>query len=290
MSKKKIIIGVLMAAIFVMMAFVPVTDNFSSGAFDKSTVAASHSTPLNKYPTRHVPGSLTLDKYHGNVNVMEKKMNINMVFSVNYSSAKQVIIEKGHFGTVTVFSSGSRIYLNMSIIRQNNAHVPGDCVGTYYKYPQNHEAVLVVMKIPVIETSDFTKARIVAFFGEVVSTAIGDAVGDASAAAAAGALAAFGAVAAALAVDFVAVYLYALANHDPTFYFDTGTSWGTAWYNFYQVGVYGEEGAFTGTAQSHSSGIYVPLAIAGGNGASYNSILAMFPHSSVWNPFDEPLW
>ena len=87
MSKKKIIIGVLMAAIFVMMAFVPVTDNFSSGAFDKSTVAASHSTPLNKYPTRHVPGSLTLDKYHGNVNVMERKMNINMVFSVNRQSS-----------------------------------------------------------------------------------------------------------------------------------------------------------------------------------------------------------
>ena len=37
-------------------------------------------------------------------------------------------------------------------------------------YPQNHEAVLVVMKIPVIETSDFTTARIVAFFGEAVST------------------------------------------------------------------------------------------------------------------------
>ncbi|EQB73393.1 MAG: hypothetical protein AMDU4_FER2C00073G0039 [Ferroplasma sp. Type II] len=33
MSKKKIIIGVLMAAIFVMMAFVPVTDNFSSECF-----------------------------------------------------------------------------------------------------------------------------------------------------------------------------------------------------------------------------------------------------------------
>ena len=173
-------------------------------------------------------------------------MFLLLVFSVNRSSAKQVIIEKGRFGTVTVFSSGSKIYLNMSIIRQNNAHVPGDCVGTYYKYPQNHEAVLVVMKIPVTETSDFTTAKIVAFFGEVVSTGIGDAVGDASAAAAAGASAAFVAVlAAALAVDFVAVYLYALANHDPTFYFDTRASWGTAWYNFYQVGVYGEEGTFT---------------------------------------------
>jgi hypothetical protein len=291
MNRKKVIIGVLMAAIFIMMAFVPVANNSSSGAYDKYAVAPS--IAFNNHANRNVSNLLRLDKYRGNVNVMDRKINMYMAFQLNgrHTERNQTIIERGRFGTITVISLGNMIYMNMTILHQNSTHsIPGDCIGTYYKYPDHHESVLFVMKIPVVETSDFTAAKMIAFFGGVFSDETGSILSRIPWEDVAAAAGAFAAVGAALAVDYIALDTYATASHDATVYFDTGASWGTEWYNSYEIGVYGEEGAFTGTAQSHSSGIYIPLAEAGGKGPSYNSLFAMDPHSSVWNPFDEPPW
>lgn len=68
-------------------------------------------------------------------------------------------------------------------------------------------------------------------------------------------------------------------NHDPTVYFD--------------IGVNGEEGGFTGSANAYSSGTFIPVALAGGHNYSPESwqFFAEFdPHNSVWNPLEEPSW
>jgi len=289
MNKKKVIMGVLVAAIFVMVSFVPVANATITGQ-SANTVALNisaqpHASNLNGKQVNVV-------KYNDTINMLSNRIYMNMVFSTNNTGNNQHITENGKFGNVSVFESGNRIYLNMTIIPTNKINkIPGDCANTYYKFPKNYEAALYVTKLPVI--SGASDATIIAVFGAVVSGEVGSlegAVYSGSVVAGATISGFLVPIVAALAVDYVALDVYASENHDPTVYFDLGGSWGTQWYNFYEVGVYGEEGAFTGTADSGSSGIYIPLSIAFGRPVGYSPLSGFAPHIGVWNPNEEPPW
>ncbi|QRF75544.1 hypothetical protein Thermo_01047 [Thermoplasmatales archaeon] len=92
-------------------------------------------------------------------------------------------------------------------------------------------------------------------------------------------------LAAALLADCAFFYGYALYHNSPTMYIDVGGSWGTQWYNLYQLGAYGKEGVFSGNFNSNS-GTFYHVCIAGVGGLE--AISAMNPHSGVWNPNAEP--
>jgi len=291
MNKKKLIIGVLIAAIFVMVSFAPVT-NATNNTDQRVNVVTSdisaqpHASNLNGK-------QINVVKYNDSVNMLSNRIYMNMAFSVtNNTGNNQHITEHGKFGNVSVFELGNRIYLNMTIIPNNKINkVPGDCSNIYYKFPKNHEAALYVTKLPVI--SGASDATIIAVFGEVVSGEVGSLEGAVYYGSAAASIVLPGLLApivAALALDYIAIDAYASENHDPTVYFDLGASWGTKWYNFYDVGIYGEEGAFTGTADSGSSGIYIPVSIAFGDSAKYPPLSGYAPHTGVWNPNEEPPW
>lgn len=292
MNKKKLIIGVLIAAIFVMVSFAPVTNATNNTNSSVNTVTSDISAQPHTSNLKNK--RINVVQYNDSVNMINNLIYMNMVFSVtNNTGNNQHITEHGKFGNVSVFESGNRIYLNMTIIPNNKINkVPGDCSNIYYKFPKNHEAALYVTKLPVI--SGASDATIIAVFGAVVSGEVGSLGGVLSSAGgvyAAGVLGAIIApVVAALALDYIAIDIYASENHDPTVYFDLGASWGTKWYNFYDVGVYGEEGAFTGTADSGSSGVYIPVSIAFGDSADYPPLSGYAPHTGVWNPNEEPPW
>lgn len=90
---------------------------------------------------------------------------------------------------------------------------------------------------------------------------------------------------AALLADYAFLYGYALYHNSTTMYIDVEGSWGTQWYNFYQLGAYGEEGVFSGNFNSNS-GTFYPVCIAGVS--DLETISAMNPHSGVWNPMPSP--
>ncbi len=288
---RKIIMGVIMISIFLMVSFVPLSDNVShNNAINKNLPQVSS----NKNVIKSTFNPLKLDRYNYSLNKTNNILHINILFNLNNNMVKnQSIIKSGNFGEVNVFSSGNNIYMNITIIPNNNAgKVPLGCSNVYYKFPKNYAAVLSVTKIPIITTTDITE--IMAVFGEVVATGVSVTVSSAPAYAEASiASTVVPVVVAVLAANYVAMDVYAYENHDPTVYFDIGASWGTQWWNFYSIGVYGEEGAFTGSANSHSSGTFIPVAIAGGRNYSPTSpefYEEYFPHNSVWNPYQEPPW
>ena len=219
---------------------------------------------------------------------------MNFIFTYSGKPMKsQHIIKKNSYGIVSVYSIGDTIYMNLTVERTKDTKgAPGDCVGTYYKFPKNHEAALSVVKIPAL-SSDASPADIIAVFGEAVlvgsSTVLG-AISDFLAALADSALTPIIAV---LAADYVALNVYAYTQHDPIVYFELCISWDTQWWHFYDIGAYGEEGAFIASADSHSSGLFVPVALARSHNYSPKSwkFFAQYsPHNSVWNPFQEPPW
>jgi hypothetical protein len=282
---KNVVISALVVIIFIALACMPAVDNTHmpnkpqeiglKGKQDKNLLTAEG-----------------YSHYFRN-NVLE--MNFTFHYSGNLLSAQHVV-KKGDYGTVSVYSHGNTIYMDLTVrIAKNIKGVAGDCSGTYYKFPKNHEAALEVVKIP--EIFGVSPADIIAVFGAAVATGIGgleSAVEGASyiAYAAVGAEIA-DTIGVVLAADYLALSAYAHSQNDPTVYFDIGVSWGTKWWNFEEIGMYGEEGAFTGSADSHSSGLFVPVALAGGHNYSPKSwkFFAQYsPHNSVWNPFQEPPW
>jgi hypothetical protein len=292
MNKKKLIIGILISAIFVMVSFAPVANATNNTNQSVNTVTSDIS--VQPHASNLISKQINVVKYNDSINMLSNHIYMNMVFSVtNNTGNNQHITENGKFGNVSVFASGNRIYLNMTIIPSNKINkVPGDCGNIYYKFPKNHKAALSVTKLPVI--SGASDATIIAVFGAVISSGVGS-LGGVLSSADVFAAGVFGSiivpVVAALAVDYVALDIYASEHHDPTVYFDLGASWGTQWYNFYDVGVYGEEGAFTGTADSGSSGLYIPIVVDGPGSLSLKTItLSHLPHTGVWNPYEEPPW
>ena len=87
-----------------------------------------------------------------------------------------------------------------------------------------------------------------------------------------------------LIADLGALYAYATLKHVATIYFEEGFSYGTQWYNFYNIGAYGEEGTYNAYYES-SNGIYTPLITSFG---LYTT--AMIPHTGAWNPNAQPPW
>lgn len=98
-------------------------------------------------------------------------------------------------------------------------------------------------------------------------------------------------VAGALAIDFIALYAIAQLDHEPSFYVEFGMSWSTGWLGLFTYpgnnGVYGEEGVYSGNADT-TDGTYLPFLAVGGNGLSIP--FAEFPHVGPWNTFEEPPW
>ncbi|EQD50883.1 hypothetical protein B1A_13303, partial [mine drainage metagenome] len=84
--------------------------------------------------------------------------------------------------------------------------------------------------------------------------------------------------------EFGYLVAYALYNHYPTVYLDLGASWGTQWWNFYQIGFYGEGGVYTGNIyQDGYPYYYDPL-------QSTYGFNAMAIHYSNFNPYAQPPW
>ncbi|WMT51034.1 MAG: hypothetical protein RE471_08650 [Ferroplasma sp.] len=278
MNKRRIIIGVFVAVMFIMLALVPAADNMH----------VSNKAQIGDLTTGQNQSLIKTENYTYHFGRQEINMNLTFIYSGNYMQS-QHIVKTGNYGIVSVYSNGNRIYLNLTVKRTKDfKEVSGDCIGTYYKFPKNHEAVLSVIKIPALSPGT-SPADIVAVFGEAVIAGSSNLLGAISDFLAALADSALVPVIAVLAADYVALNIYADTQHDPTVYFDLGVSWDTQWWHFYDIGAYGEEGAFTGSPDSHSSGVYVPLAIGGGKFGK-NPLFAMAPHKSVWNPFEEPPW
>lgn len=278
MNRNKVIIGVFVAVIFIMLALVPAVDNMH----------ASNKIQITDLTSSRNKSLIKTEGYTSHFDRKEINMNLTFLYSGNYMQS-QHIVKKGNYGVVSVYSNGNHIYLNLTVKPTRSfTEVPGDCIGTYYKFPKNHEAVLSVVKIPALSPGASPADR-VAVFGEAVIAGSSTVLGALSDFLAALADSALVPVIAVLAVDYVVLNVYADTQHDPTVYFDLGVSWDTQWWHFYDIGAYGEEGAFTGSASSHSSGVYVPLAIGGGKFGK-NPLFALVPHTSVWNTFEEPPW
>jgi len=305
MKRKKVIIGVLMAAIFVMMAFVPVVHSNSSL---KSNSDVVHSSPYIKDNGNRSRNILKLKSYKITNNVPGNYMKYNLTFMApnNIAKSGNIITIENKYGKVNVYSNLN--YVNLSIILYTGhndkiskvngvTNVPDVnngydyCSNAYYKYPNGHTARLEVTKIEVSSLSLYTVPEIIAVFGEVVVTESGMLIRSVSS---------LGDVLSSLlevliptlAADYALLYADAEAQHEPTIYLDLGASWGTKWYNFYQIGAYGEEGLFTGQFNSNN-GYYMPVSIAGGH--CYSPTSAKFyeeygSHESVWNPYQEPPW
>ena len=278
---KKVVISALVVIIFIALACMPAVDN--THIYNKPEEIGLNS--------KQVKTLLTTEGYSRYFRNNDLEMNFTFHYSGKPLSAQHVVKE-GDYGMVSVYSNGDTIQMDLTVrIAKNIKGVAGDCNGTYYKFPKNHEAALEVVKIP--EIFGVSAADVIAVFGAAVSTGIGELGSTVEGLS----IPAYLAVSSEIAVtilplligDYVALSAYAHSNHDPTVYFDLGVSWGTKWWNFEEIGVYGEEGAFTGSADSHSSGLFVPVEVAGGKGG-YNSLFDLTPHTSVWNPFQEPPW
>ncbi len=197
------------------------------------------------------------------------------------------------FGLVQVNVTGNMLSLFISINNSENAQVVNTSVADsmipnlasstfnfqiYYKFPTHFSAALAVVTARVSELSVYTIADIVVEFGEVVAV-------DGAA------ISSFNwelaplipVIIGALAVDFIYLYSYAVDNDDSSIYFDIGGSVGNQWYNFFDVGGYGEEGVFTGAYNQQDNGVYIPLLTTGG-------IFAYDAHTGVWNPMAQPPW
>ena len=146
----------------------------------------------------------------------------------------------------------------------------------HYKYPSGHEAMLVVSRMAVFALSIYSLPDIIAIIGTTVANDI-KIIATADPASSELLLA----LAVDLAADYATLYAQAEYNHEPTIYLKIGFSWGTQWYNFWQLGVYGEEGLYTADYQ-YNSGLYMPLFSTG------SLPYALEPYFGTWNPFAEP--
>ena len=256
----------------------PVAKNMS-----KNIILNSHG-----YSKKIVNGKEVLNVFV-NITVLKlpegMKMGNSITLNNNYSSSKVTV--SGNKINLTITSNVGKSNKIMSHNnRINNINYSPDtssamCTHTYWKYPQNYKAALVVTKVSVEPLNVYSIAVIVGMMGNIAYSDVsiaGEAVG-ALAAVSAGA----GIILGALAADYIALYTYASSNHYPTIYIDFGASIGTQWRNFYALGVYVEEGVFTGNYDS-GNGEYMPIV------STSQSLYANTPHSSPWNPFGEPPW
>ncbi len=292
-----------MATIFVMTAFAPAVNNINSSHENLSSIKSSPYIVMNE---TNLKSSFMLKSYKTSNNIFKNYVEYNLTFTTNkINTVNNIINIENKYGKVIVSPESNHI--NLTIILYNhgktlksknlkiNPEVSGGydyCSNTYYKYPSGYFARLQVTKIEVSSLSLDTLPEIIAVFGEVVVTeeglilkSIPDYIYEVV-------VPVFLSTTAALAADYALLYTDAVSNHEPAIYLDLGTSWGTQWYNFYRIGVYGEEGAFTGIYNSNH-GTYVPIGITGGRNYSPNSpdFFAEYdPHSSVWNPYQEPPW
>lgn len=194
----------------------------------------------------------------------------NPVYRLNTSLSS---LDAKSISTQAMDSSSSGSYISSSL---------------HYKFRSGHEAVLDVTRVEILPLSFDTIAQILAIFGAVVATEGGTIGATDPALDVTGLIAA---VIAGVAVDFGALYAYALENGYKTVYLDIGGSWGIYWYNFWELGAYGEEGVYSNNF-NQGGGLYYPiLTTEGVNSRSTLEVLeALIPHTGAWNPNAEPPW
>ncbi len=219
------------------------------------------------------------------------KMGNSITLNNNYSSSKVTVSGNKINLTITNQLSKKNIIIpqNNKIKGIHNSPEVSDNVlssrSVHLKFPKDYAAALVVTKIGVSSVSTDSLSFIVGVMGEVVPADADAAIGALAGLSAASIVGAVvvGAVIAALAADYAALYYYASSGHYPTMYLDIGVSIGTQWWNSYDIGTYGEEGAFTGNYNS-GNGMYIPLV------STSTNLNAFMPHAGVWNPYAEPPW
>ena len=279
------IVSIIIAVAFVMVSFSSVGDNTSQVQQNNSLTfnpAAQGLVASNYSDSITNNGHNSITNIWANYTVNTKLLKMNMGNNTTIVS---------QFGLVQVNVTGSTLSLFISINNSENAQVVNTSVADsmipnldppnfqiYYKFPTHFSAALVVMTVGVSSLSVYTIAGVVADFGEVGAVE-------------GGYIEAFNAeltplipvIIAGIAVDFADLYGYALVNDYPTIYIDIGGSVGNQWYNFFDVGAYGEEGVFTGAYDQQDNGTYLPILTTGGS-SSYD------PHTDVWNPNAQPPW
>ncbi len=87
-----------------------------------------------------------------------------------------------------------------------------------------------------------------------------------------------------LMANMAILYAYAVVEHGPTIYINYGFSYVTQRYNFYNIGVYGEEGIYMSNYAT-SNGLYEPMMTSYGPGSA-----SMIFHYGAWNPNAQPPW
>ena len=151
----------------------------------------------------------------------------------------------------------------------------------YSKSPSGHWAVLSVARLGIYTLSIYSIPDIVATIGSVVVIQSGKVALEIPETSVL-----LGAIITILAADYAYMYGMAEMNQQPSIYMELGGSIGTQWYNFYQVGVYGEEGYYTGVYNVNGAW-YNPIATSA-TGSNY--LTTLMSHYGVWNPNAEPPW
>jgi hypothetical protein len=232
-----------------------------------------------------------------------KVLHLEIVYS--YSSAMTVSEMGGnitsffHDGKVSVSFIGHKMYIKSSVQLNDKINLPntypknvknnpliatdstpGDMYyHIYTKSLSGYNAILAVTRVEVAQLTVYSVATIGIILGEVVAyqeSAILTIQPESAAVLAA--------IALALTANDIYLYGYALIHHGPTIYIDEGFSYGTQWYNFYNIGAYGEEGIYMSNYAT-SNGLYEPMMTS--YGPTSNSMIF---HYGAWNPNAEPPW
>ena len=231
-----------------------------------------------------------------------KVLHIEIVYG--YSSAMTApeigenITQFSHEGKVSVSFRGHRMYITSSVHitdklnlsntyhkRENNPLIATDSMpGSFYyhiytKSLSGYNAILSVTRVGIPQLSVYSVATVGIMLGEVVAYEEGAIISIDPAAASI-----LPYTAAIILANTLYLYAYALSHHAPTIYIDVGFSYGTQWYNFYNIGAYGEEGMYMSNYDS-SGGLYEPLMTSYGPGTA-----SIFSHHGAWNPNAQPPW
>lgn len=206
------------------------------------------------------------------------------------------------FGYSQVNVSGNHLTLQLSVVTSNNStsvtnstlmgisspdvlFSPSISVaywlGMYSKSPSGHWAVLSVARLGIYTLSIYSIPDIVATIGSVVVIQSGKVALEIPETSVL-----LGAIITILAADYAYMYGMAEMNQQPSIYMELGGSIGTQWYNFYQVGVYGEEGYYTGVY--NVNGAWYNQIATSASGSNY--LTTLMSHYGVWNPNAEPPW
>ncbi len=272
MSKKAKILGaVVMTAIMVLLAFSGINAPLSRQGVNAQNLNETNDAKYNVNNTDNsllrsieVPVSTSVYKTQAGMAVVELKYNYMNDRTISNAELGKSTVIKLNSGTVSVEVNGRVVTLSIILndknivnrinpsssgfdgtninVRAMDSSLSGSYVSSsiHYKYRSGHEAVLDVTRVDVLPLSFDTIAQVLAIFGEVVATETGTVV-TINPELAELTLA----VVTAVAADFGVLYAYALDNGYKSVYLDIGGSWGIYWYNFWQLGVYGEEGAYS---------------------------------------------